>query len=307
MDAKHRSSCFFILSGFVITYSLDTKYDNEASRFKCFLIDRFSRIYPPFLAALCFIFLLDSVSKVMPSGNYYHGAAFNLETFIGNVFMLQDFDQGSYFSITSFGSGRPLWTVSLEWWIYLFVAYIFLVSNQHVNKMLLLPILVFLSIEPLNNLFLGRGVGLFMVWVLGALCYYIYRNKMLAEFSKINIFLFFLFFFMKSVDAVRGTEGYSLEFSFYLAGAFICLIEILNRLNFPNYLRSFATIFASFSYSLYLIHYSIFDFLYLHFDRSFSMFLVGFVVSNGVAYAFSLVFEKSMTIFLRKVLKRKFT
>lgn len=43
---------------------------------------------------------------------------FNTRTFIGNLLMLQNFPKFDL-SITTFGSGRPLRTLSIEWWLYM--------------------------------------------------------------------------------------------------------------------------------------------------------------------------------------------
>ncbi len=99
---------FFILSGFVITYTVSLKSSiiNQYS-FKEYSIDRFSRIYVAFIPAILFVFAIDFVSSSM--GNYTHKPTFNIETFIANIFMLQDYPAFYLMNAeccTSFGSAR---------------------------------------------------------------------------------------------------------------------------------------------------------------------------------------------------------
>jgi peptidoglycan/LPS O-acetylase OafA/YrhL len=83
---------------------------------------------------------------------------------MGNIFMLQDYPGFLFlpdFSISSFGSARPFWTLAIEWWIYLSFGYLILVFLKK-DKLSLLNILIllFFSVVPVFNLIIGRGNGL---------------------------------------------------------------------------------------------------------------------------------------------------
>ena len=119
---------FFILSGFLIMHSVSSKKGNYG--FSDFFVDRFSRIFIAFIPALFFILLCDV-------GTFYFDKAFiyrdadSVKNFVGNIFMLQDHPVFNYgisrinpeFNISAFGSGRPLWSVAVEWWIYMFFGF----------------------------------------------------------------------------------------------------------------------------------------------------------------------------------------
>jgi peptidoglycan/LPS O-acetylase OafA/YrhL len=113
---------FFILSGLLITYSSLRKTSREGYTFRMYFIERFSRIYTGYVPAIIFIFLLDSAFvKIHGSASFPYPLDFT--TFIGNLVMLQDFpglNKYSSLNITSLGSGRPFWTLAVEWWIYMF-------------------------------------------------------------------------------------------------------------------------------------------------------------------------------------------
>lgn len=179
---------FFLLSGFLISYSTIRKLNQPAGySFTQYFIERFSRIYSAFIPALLFILLLDFISiKMMPGGYQYHDA-FNAKTFFGNVLMLQDFPfikHTPVHSLTSFGSARPLWTLAIEWWIYLFFGYFVLVILRKKIKIQHLIVLGIFAIVPMFNLVAGRGNGLFMYWLFGSMIYLILITNVLDSIKK---------------------------------------------------------------------------------------------------------------------------
>ncbi|MGB1307441.1 MAG: acyltransferase family protein [Oceanihabitans sp.] len=140
---------FFILSGFLISYSIFRK-DNYS--FKEYFIDRFSRIYAGLIPSILVVFIIDYVNiKLNPEGyNYYN--AFNIKTFIGNLFMLEDFPGQVLVTnqpITSFGSGRTLWTLAVEWWLYMAFGY-FIIKIWRKKKFKFQTILVFSLLNKLS-------------------------------------------------------------------------------------------------------------------------------------------------------------
>jgi peptidoglycan/LPS O-acetylase OafA/YrhL len=95
---------FFLLSGFVIMYSMETAADKS---FRTYLSRRFLRIYPIFLLALVISYAL-SKSWVV-----------DLPTLAGNIFMLQDYSGKPGILFDTFEGNLPLWSLSYEWWFYL--------------------------------------------------------------------------------------------------------------------------------------------------------------------------------------------
>src|SRR5581483_2441779 len=101
-------------------------------------------------------------------------------TWLGNLAMLQDypvfqvlrrlgFPEEPWF-IRPFGSGRPFWTVSIEWWIYLsFGCAAFLVLRRRRVGVPSLLALAAISVVPIYNAMGGVGDCLTFVWTFGAL------------------------------------------------------------------------------------------------------------------------------------------
>lgn len=101
---------FFLLSGFVITYSFQRSSDKS---FGNYFSNRFCRIYIPLLVA----YLITWVFSSQSAGGPVDAEMGNL---LGNLFMLQDFGSelpGSLF-VPYLGNG-PLWSLSYEWWFYM--------------------------------------------------------------------------------------------------------------------------------------------------------------------------------------------
>ena len=116
---------FFFISGYLIAGSAQ-RTRASGNGFKQYFIDRFARIYSAFIPSLILIAAID-LYYVSAFGwqEHVNAATITVRYFISNLFMLQnspamnglmnDFVLGS----KQFGSGRPLWTLSFEWWLYM--------------------------------------------------------------------------------------------------------------------------------------------------------------------------------------------
>ncbi len=94
---------FFLVSGFVIVYSMEGARDKT---FASYLDRRFFRIYPIYILSLALSALA-----------YQKGT---VADFFGNLFMLQDFKYGKPGVLfDTFGGNVALWSLSYEWWFYL--------------------------------------------------------------------------------------------------------------------------------------------------------------------------------------------
>ena len=176
--------------------------------------------------------------------------------------MLQDFP--FIISFTSFGSARPFWTMAIEWWIYLFFGYLvltFSVGNR--NTLVQVSVVSLLSIVPMFNFVGGRGNGLTVYWLLGMVVYLISTKKI---FNKINLtvkFIYLLFFFGLAILRISQTmQEYDPIFACALAGVLLLMIDICANIEFSKIAIKIIRYISSYSYTLYLIHYSTLDFLY---------------------------------------------
>ncbi len=108
---------FFLVSGFVVMFSVMRTPD---MRFGEYLWRRATRIYPVFLLALLVGYLATWRVGV------------DWPTLIGNIAMLQDYDQAKPGTIVSTYRNPALWSLSYEWWFYmLFWPLYRLVGERH--------------------------------------------------------------------------------------------------------------------------------------------------------------------------------
>jgi peptidoglycan/LPS O-acetylase OafA/YrhL len=280
---------FFMLSGYLICKTLP-KYKN----FSDFFIDRFSRIYTTLIPCLLLIAGMDFLSVY--SGNFKHSNAFNLQTFIGNILMLQDYPAiwitGHLLHtgplLTSFGSARPLWTLAVEWWLYMFVGWCYL--TEHRNKLLF----VLLAVVPLTFSTIGRGQGLSLFWALGAAMIFIPKLGALPQVNNVGWVLGFLLMYFLRI-AFAG-DFYDTQANLFLAAIFGLLIirskESSIFVAFRPILKKTIRVLAGASFALYILHYTAIELLISYqFDKA-SIAIYSFAISNGLAVAVYFVFDR---------------
>lgn len=106
---------FFVLSGFVIYYSLAAK--GKPITFKDYFLARFRRIYPIFVLTML-------INWVLRCWVLQEWSDFRIQEFLGNIFQLQDAAHPGNF-VHPYMQNDPLWSLAYEWWFYMlfFVAY----------------------------------------------------------------------------------------------------------------------------------------------------------------------------------------
>ncbi len=251
---------FFILSGFLICLSIANKKEYS---FKSFFIDRFSRIYTAYIPALLLVFIMDYIISKITNQSFLVGLY--VKEFIGNLFMLQEFPlfellqrltSNNIFYLPYLGTDLPLWTLSVEWWLYMLFGWIILAKKKNGQWLILL---IFFSIVPLYQLFIGShmGAGITIYWFLGSLF-----PILLTAFKikQINHSL------LAIVLLLAGGLGFIYNFfvgAFTFMLGFFLLLKYYeqHKIKLPVFLKKGTKIFANFSFSLYLIHYTLITFL----------------------------------------------
>lgn len=293
---------FFVLSGFLISYSLKEKVlSNPNYSFSDYFRDRFFRIYPPFVAALLLVFLLDMI------GFQITGQFYSLKIYIGNFFInfsqLQEYPLATYinehymiefFRFHYFGTNLPLWTISIEWWLYLFYGFVFFLISKSIKLNIWTTfLLILLSITPVYYMLVDARMekGLTLYWFLGA----IISLQSAQEKSKGRI-LFYLFSIML-VLSMTGffVLGYNASILLFFLSLFLLARTSKEdvRLFHPHFKRLTEKL-AGYSYSLYLVHYSVIYFIttVFHFEFTVLDFIVVFAIVNIIAFLFAEIFEK---------------
>lgn len=309
---------FFLISGFLISYSVFQKHADRRYDFRAYFIDRFCRIYSAFLPALVFVLLLDGFVYDTPL--YEWRRDYNLQTWLGNLSMLQDFPvfqvlrrvgvaDNSWF-VAPFGSARPFWTISIEWWIYMLFGGVVLVWLRREKKLgwpgaLLLAVA---AIVPTYNFIGGYDQCLTILWIagMGASALMLRLPKLAAQRPDITAarvrrtaLITAVAAFVAIVGRLFATrfETQELQLGLFLATLIFALFFLLGTVSFriPFVLERSIEFVAGYSYSLYLTHHTLVDFLAIHYPTrrgSPAMFWLAVAAANLLAVIFWYLFER---------------
>jgi len=324
---------FFLISGFLISYSVFTKRHDPTYDFGSFFIDRFCRIYSAFLPALILVAIIDGLIVADPA--YQWRRDFNLQTWIGNLLMLQDFPvfqvlrrlgmHDSPWMIAEFGSARPFWTISIEWWIYMLFGGIVFFCVRRGGRIGwgTLFVLGLVAIEPLYHFVGGFDNCLTILWIvgLGASVFQISLPRLAARgalppsrrlywismgtAAAGTLFVVGRLFSNK----FHTTElQLGLFFAIVVFGLFFALGCV--KAEVPRFLGWALGFAAAYSYSLYLIHHTFLEYAAVRrpdLVGSAGSFWLMVGVSNLLAIAFWFMFERHYRHFARwaKMLRRK--
>lgn len=292
----------FFLSGFCNAPALhEIALSSETGSLMKYYMNRFTKIYSAYIPALIFTAVLDEV-YIQIGGDYSYYENYNIRTFIGNLFMLQDNPIFTIFpswgEISSFGSGRPFWTLAVEWWLYIAFGYMAYLGNRlitnkkiHYIQLLLCGIL---CITPIYHLIGGRGNGLTFVWLMGGILFECY-NKIKIE--KIIHLLFGLVIIGGWLYCGWKKEAYDIIVYLIVFFVFLYLLLIGNAYgkNIVSFNKKLKTM-SDCTYSLYLFHYSIMKLSLIVFVDIAPIFrmIFGIILAFIISIIFSKFLEKRL-------------
>jgi peptidoglycan/LPS O-acetylase OafA/YrhL len=168
---------FFLISGHLITSSLMRRHRSGPYTLRDYLLDRLARIFTPLLPLLAILFVIDNLLAAQGLTFRYTRLDSDLGTLLLNATMLFDHVGLSALArltgwegirATTFGTADQLWTVAIEWWIYVsFGILAFAVLAKRLPGTIQILVLLFGLIVPVYSLF--RGNGLVLAWIVGML------------------------------------------------------------------------------------------------------------------------------------------
>jgi peptidoglycan/LPS O-acetylase OafA/YrhL len=299
---------FFVVSGWTIAWVLHTRAGDTLGKF-CF--DRLVRLMVPLVPI---VVLYAALEAWYFGGEHDFPDAFSPVDFVGNLFFLQDLDVlvppvGSLdLDVQPFGLNVPLWTVALEFWIYVGFGGLWQAMSGRVVRSTVTAIaLAAVLLGP--RVFGGRGAGLPLVWLVGAVAFLATRNT--PEFTTrtrgvlASVWvLCACAVFSRSLWPEKGT--YSATFNWVIAANVVFVMLVVPGLRVPAVVLKWAAVLGSFSYSTYLVHYPL-----MHIARNEGLVTPGKV---GVIYAtltsfvlgwlYSLLFERHYRVIRDYLWKR---
>ena len=146
-------SLFFVLSGYCIHYrgAHDLVENNNAKlNIKAFLLRRFVRIYPLYVTVLCLTYLIDSIDLTKQIIELDESQDRSLFVFLVNLLFLQGLLG------PTFGSNGVLWTLSIEFHLYIAYPFLFYMSQRFGAKFTM----IFTLFVSLIYIFIDQKFGI---------------------------------------------------------------------------------------------------------------------------------------------------
>jgi peptidoglycan/LPS O-acetylase OafA/YrhL len=302
---------FFVLSGFLITKSIENMVSGNYWSWKKYLVNRLSRLWTVLIPALFLTFFWDSLGKELSVSTYYLGELKELynsgplandqlsnyyaSTFIQNVFFLQTITTPSY------GTNGPLWSLAYEFWYYIIfpLGYTFFLFKKHILKsMVTLCFLVIILAQMPNDILLG-GV----IWLLGYLVGLLEKLTFFRSVFQNRFFLFisFLIFGLSLTAAkIKLATGFGGELIVGASFGLLMLALLHKEVSNTLYIR-ISDFISNISYTLYLVHFPLLGFIcsvvlnnqQFQMDEAVGLYAIIFFVAIIYAFLIYWVFEKN--------------
>jgi peptidoglycan/LPS O-acetylase OafA/YrhL len=303
---------FLALSGYLIAGSVRRKHVAGTFTLAGYVKDRFARIFVPLAPLVPIVVIGDRMFLGdPPASNYVSNINDGPWAIASNLIMLQDnwvmqvVDRvfNSDLSRRSLGSAAPWWTVALEWWVYLAFGCLFAVILAKTRLSLLSTAVGLFALVSVIGTTLS-GNMLIGSWIVGALLGWSVpqlssRAWRLIALGASAITVGFLILDPGSVYRFPVVAGTSIAIlAAYRASAWTVLGPAQRPIKFV----------ADYSYSLYLIHFSVLVWVaaLLPDLRGAWFVVIGVVVGNGIAILCWLAFERHFPTIRSKMDRRAF-
>jgi peptidoglycan/LPS O-acetylase OafA/YrhL len=243
---------FFCVSGATIAWILTSR--NQS--FGRFIFDRCMRLVVPLIPAMGLASLVDYCVMGVSSPYY---ATFTPFHFFANLTFMQGMLP---LRIATFGSMRQLWTLSIEFWVYVFFGgLLFAMRPTGSNKIFAFLASVLASVLLGSHIFGSPGFGLPIIWLLGAGSYILIR--LIPPLQKTVYLLFLLPSFLFVIFALRNpiyypeNGEYSGIYNMIIFCFFFMVMLFLSKITIPSILNRLFDFLSCFCYTAYLTHHTI--------------------------------------------------
>lgn len=310
---------FFVLSGYLITSAVLKKRDRPEFTFGSYLLDRIARVVYPLFPALVLIIACDFLVFRGTTRLPFDGVDLSPQAIAGaftmlfNHPLLQEFGPRlgtPWINAGPVGSGAPLWSVVAEWWIYVAFGLLAFVALRKkklgVGSALLL---VFAIAVPMG--YMARGSYESLAWIIGML--YALAAGRIAKLPRsfhawlvilgTAAFLVGLYYSRQNLHSASAILPASVAFChlYFLIDGIAAKRSASGRV--PGVIqqwlgggfRAFSLFLSSYSYSLYLLHFSVVSYLWYFLHGvlpAWQLIALSIVASNLLAFGFYLLVER---------------
>jgi peptidoglycan/LPS O-acetylase OafA/YrhL len=240
---------FFAVSGFTIAWVVDTR---QSVRFWRFAYDRYMRLAIPLLPILLLFWIAESVFY---GSEHQYAGSLSIGSFLGNIVFLQNI---AGLGVPPFGTNRPLWTISIEFWTY--IAFGGVLLGFRFRSIGALAAATLATVFLIPYVWEGRGEGLPLVWIAGAVFYH--TLKYIGAPAKGWLFVIFPILaitlcLLRTPKFWPAGGEYSHLYNALLFILFSLTMMIGMIIPFPKKIMQFIEPAGKCAYTVYLSHYPI--------------------------------------------------
>lgn len=242
----------FVLSGFLTMYSLERKNIHGDYTMKEYAKNRITRIGKGLLVALVFCAIVDSISIYLSPERYAYPEEYSVRNWIASIFLV--FDAPFFrFWLDRFGTMRPLWSLRIEFALYILVGTAFLCGKNKKNvKPVWWFVLIWMAMQIVIDWFSDE---ISLAFLIGMIVYYLYDKMeswlvLIPSMGMSGLFILF---------ELYRDNMYSARLFFGLGLLMIVLMSFAGKIRLPK--SRLISEIAKIMYMLYLIHYTILYFI----------------------------------------------
>lgn len=267
---------FFVISGYVITYSAESNLNSNESAFQ-FLKRRFLRIYPAFWISIIVLLCLPYVLKfivMVTTGDYISPASiierYNTSEWLHILALTKVFfANSSYLPVEFTLINGVYWTLAIEFQFYLVVFASLLFKKYY--RLLIVLVTVFAIVNQYNDLSLNFGLFIhyWPLFAIGILLAYLHRYKICIE--KIlppSTYILLLIGYVPLVYVLITSDYGVSDFQFaILFGVFLWFVSPLEKVlsivkttsnGIAFWVLELFLILGAMSFTVYLLHSKLF-------------------------------------------------
>lgn len=248
---------FFVLSGYFISSTVLKAITGNRWSWSDYLVKRIIRLWVVLIPCLVLTYIWAKAQFVLFGINETIFQSLNWKNFLGNIFFLQGV------LVNEYGLNGPLWSLSYEFWYYILFPCLVLSFYTPRKPFKIFYALIFVGI----SFFVGERIMLyFLVWLLGAVIPLLKPIKFQNEALNYLILVFAVILAIYSMNYQGDWQDIKIFFHDIKVGiTFSFLIYFITSMfkgtSFNAGLKVSKEL-SGFSYTLYLAHYPVANFVF---------------------------------------------